>query len=491
MTSLRLPILSLLMIGLFAGPDSRAQHRPDQAITYRNFDFVRAVTSSMTYVYFATNGGIIRYDKMQQKWNLPLTGAEGMPRETINQIWVDRFDQTLVIGTDFSLYEYDDFFYRWYPISELPSLDSDCRHLRAPDVLLPEFDANYMGEGKFADFFGRTFVTTDIVDDGTGTLWIGTWGFGPATADASSYLMSLMPYGLLQERVDVILPDDSVLWIGGLVVDDFRTGLTAFNPESNRFFRVESGLFTGLPVEDIYSLESDSARLYVGTPSGLYLVEKKDWSVQGPVDFRHGLPEDFVLSLELIDDKLFVGTTGGLGLIDLVTDSIFHVRPETFLRHLIYDIKQVDQTIWIGSSAGAFRYSYESDRLQQFEDTDMVLARSVLNVEYHAGGIWFASDVGVVRLDLTNGATKSFHEPTGLHDHRAMAVNDRVVAVASDHGLSFIFWSKDKVRNRKITADDGLASDNVLALRFDGDYLWVGTDHGLTHFLWNNPFWID
>ncbi len=420
-----------------------------------------------------------------------LTGAAGYPSEEMNEIWVDQFDQTLVIETDFGLYQYEDFFNRWYPISELPVIDNDTRQLRAPDILVPEFDANYMGRGEFIDFYGRSFVVTAVLDDGTGDLWIGTWGLGPAMADAASGLMKLLPYGLVQRRVDVILADDSALWTGGAGDSDFRTGLTAYYPETNRFFRLESGVSLDLPVEDIFSLEVDSSRLYVGTPMGLYQIDKADWVAQGPIDFRRGLPEDFVLSLEKAGDRLFVGTTGGLAMIHPGTDSVFHVRPETFHQQYIYDLEQVANTIWIASSAGAFRYSYETDRLQQFEDPDIVLFGSVLDVEHYDDQVWFASDAGAVTLNLQTGETESFHEPTSLRDRRALAVNDRMVALAADIGLTIVFFHGDKSYRRRFTAADGLASDYVLSLALDGDYLWVGTDRGLTRFLWNNPNWVD
>ena len=74
---------------------------------------------------------------------------------------------------------------------------------------------------------------------------------------------------------------------------------------------------------------------------------------------------------------------------------------------------------------------------------------------------------------------------------RMVAVNDWIVALSSSRGLTFIFWTEEKIRLQRFLTDDGLASDMVLTLHFDGDYLWVGTDEGLTRFLWNNPAWLD
>ena len=481
----------LLAVGTLVGADCTAQHIPGEAVTYRNFDCVRAVTSSLKYAYYATTGGIIRYDKLQQLWDVPLTGAEETPPDLINRIWVDQFDQSLFISTESGLYEYDQFFDRWGPINELPAIDNDVQHIGTPDILLPEFPATYLGEGELVDYYGRRFATTDIVQDATGDMWIGTWGLGPAKGESSSRLMNLLPYGLLQKRVDIILPDDSVLWLGGEIWDDIRTGLTGFQSTKNHFLYIESGLTSEFPSVDVRCLETDSARLFVGTPAGLYIVNKNSGVARGPVDARRGLLDDFVVSLLRWGDSLFVGTAQGLSCMNLNTDSIGHIRLETLHQQVIYDLDRVDNTVWVASGAGAFRYTPETDRLQQFQDPGLVLFSSVLNIEHCGNLVWLASDGGVVRLDLTTGKSESFREASSWRDRRALAANDRLVALADDNGLHVIVLGRKKTRTYRLTTDDGLASSIVLSLLFDGDYLWIGTDNGLTRFLWNHQRWTD
>lgn len=491
MNTMRLFKLLLLVTCPLAVTDGLAQYLPGQAVTWRNYDYVRAVTSSVRYAYYVTSGGIIRYDKMQQNWDTPLTSEDDLPWDMVDRIWVDQFDQSLFAATESALYEYDEFFYRWNLINELPAIDNDIEHIAPPDALLPEFSANYLGNGELADHYGRRFSTTDIVLEPDGDMWIGTWGYGPARGDKSTLLMSLLPYGLLQERVDVILPDDTLLWLGGEIHGNFRTGVTALQPSENRFFYLESGLTSEFLATDVRCLEADSVHLFIGTPAGLFTVDKSTGVARGPLNSQRGLLDDFVVSLLRCGDSLFVGTAEGLSLISLRTDSIVHIRPETFHQRVIYDLERVDNTIWVASSAGAFRYTPETDRLQQFQDPELVLFSSVFNVERQDSLIWLASDAGVVSLDLTTGKSESFRETSNWRDRRPLAVNDQLVALASDNGLYMIVPEKKKERTFRLSANDGLASNEVLSLRFDGDYLWVGTDQGLTRFLWNNPRWVD
>ena len=484
-----LPFTACWLIVLVS--ESFAQHAPGQVETYRNFDYVRTVTVSNSSAYFGTTGGVIRYDRLRQLWSQPLTGADGTPPEPIQHLWVDRFDQNLYLGTELGLYEYDSLLDNWTPVFELPPLDNDIKHVRAPDVLMPQFNALYQGRGEFIDFYSRHFATTDIVEDASGDLWIGTWGYGPAHANASSGLMDLLPYGLLQNQVDVILPDDSVLWLAGPIRNDFRTGITGYYPLANRFSYMESGLNGDFPATDITCLAADSARLFVGTPHGFYRINKSDLSTRGPFDANQGLPDDSVVSLAVTGKSLYVGTVAGLSLIKLGTDSLFSIRPETFHGQIIYDMDVVGNTVWIASSAGAFRYTPETDRLQQFQDSDLVLFSAVLNVKHLDSSVWLAADAGVVKLNLVTGKWESFREPSSARDRRPLAVNQQLIALAVDRGVELIIPGPKKNRTVTLTTDDGLASDDVRSLYLSGDYLWVGTDNGLTRFMWNDPRWID
>ncbi len=484
-------LVSIALLVFLLPGSSSGQRLQGQAVTYANFSYVYSVTSSISHVYFATTDGIIRFNKLENRWEDPLTGADGALNEIAKRIRVSRFDERLYITTDISHYEYDILFDRWTPLFELPSIENDDRHVDAPQILLPEFNANYMGGGEFIDYQGRSFMISDIVDDNTGDLWIGTWGHGPAKADERSGLTQLLPYGLLQNRVNVLLPDDSVIWISGAVFNDFRTGLTAFNPEENSFYYVESGVNFSFPSLDVNCLEADEDNLYVGTPAGLYQVSRDSWITSGPIKRSNGLLDDFVLSLCAMDEGLYIGTAGGLSLINQSSDSIYHIQPKTFFNQIIYDLERVDSTVWIASGEGAFRYSPATGRLQEFQDPDLVLFSRVYEIERAGNKLWFSSDNGVVSLDLSTGDSKSFKDISRRTDSRAIAANDRIAAYASDRGLTVQFLDRKKPFSRVFTTEDGLASDNIYTLLMDGPYLWIGTDRGLTRFLWDNPSRVD
>ena len=46
-------------------------------------------------------------------------------------------------------------------------------------------------------------------------------------------------------------------------------------------------------------------------------------------------------------------------------------------------------------------------------------------------------------------------------------------------------------RWRHFGVRDGLVGSRVYDILLDGDYVWFGTNRGLTRFYWNNPYRAD
>ncbi|MCK4607238.1 MAG: hypothetical protein KAU35_08090 [candidate division Zixibacteria bacterium] len=462
-----------------------------QAVTWADFSRIKHVTSSADYAYFATTAGIIRYDKMQREWEEPLTGSPGVDNTDIGRIWVDLFDEKLFAETSLGLFQYDLFFDRWYEVSEVPSLDNNCVHIRAPAVMYPPIRHNYAADGRIIDPYGRYFFFTDVVDDRSGNLWMGTWGHGAATAGSSSHIVEFLPYGLIQNRVNAIMMLGEEIWVSGAAVDPGRTGISIMDPRTNSFRHIESGVDDDFPAVDINCLEGDDSTVYVGTPLGLLCLDSETGSVRRRLTTRSGLAEDNVLCIGRLGDSLLVGTENGLSLITGSGDSISVIRPHEFSNRIVYDVLTLDSTIWIATSAGAYRFRLPSGRLQQIQDPDFYLNGRVYDIEPFGDDLWFATEDAVVRVNTVLGDIEPFPTSDRTGDARALAVNEWIVAYSSNRGITIIYYT-DKNRNtREFTTDDGLASNYVYSLLMDGDYLWIGSDRGLTRFLWNNPDRVD
>ena len=472
-------------------PDAGAVRLKGQAVTWADFSYINHIASSINRVYFATTGGITRFNKIENCWELPLTGAAGFGNEQVKRIWVEQFDERLYVQTEFGFYEYDVLFDRWYPIDKLPQIETGCKHVATPEDLLPSDGIMFIDGDVVTDMSHRRFVISDILDDGSGNLWIGTWGNGAGQAGSSARLMQLLPYGLLQNRVNAIYRDDSLLWISGALGNSYHSGVSVFHPERNEFFYIESGVYSEFSASDVNCLEGDAKWIYIGTAEGLYVADRARREVVDYVGRNQGLADFNVLCLRKVGDSLFLGTARGLDLLDFTTDSIKHLYTNQFSNRLIYDLDLVDNHLWIASGVGAYRLSLETGKLQKFNDPHGVLFSRVYDVEHYGSRVWLASDGGVLSLDINTGATEPYADILRRVDSRALAVNDSIVAVASDVGMTIIFLGRTKSFSRDFTTEDGLASNYVYSLVLDGDYIWIGTDRGLTRFLWNNPERVD
>jgi len=483
----------LLLAGLvcLSGSHLFAQELAGQVVTFANFSYVNYIASSLTHTYFATTSGITRFSKIDNRWEEPLTGTIGIDHRNISRIWVDRFDEKLYVSTNRGYFELDHLFDRWFPIDALPDREYEGSHVRPPQIMYPPSGYVYAPESGLSDLFGRDFVFSDVLDDETGRLWIGTWGLGAFSASSSATVLEPLNFGLLQNRVDFILNDGGLLWLSGAVTEPGRTGITVIDIDSYTFDYFESGLTIDFSASDISCLEGNGDELYIGTNRGLLVMDPQNSQITRTISARHGLTDDRIISMEKTGDSLYVGTDDGLNLIRDDLSEVLQLWTNQFANRAIYDLLLVDSSLWIASSDGVYRISLPLGRLQRFQDPSLFLFGDVYDIELYDQQLWFISKDGLLQLDLETARTESFRSFAALPWRRTAAINDRLAVVAADRGITLIYYQEDPIRFREITTDDGLPSEYVYSLSIDGDYVWIGSDKGLSRFWWNNPNRLD
>lgn len=462
-----------------------------QSVTFADFWYIRDIATSINNVYFATTNGIIVFNKFTNAWDEPLTGKYGIDDHDIHNIRVDRFGGKIYAQTSIEFFEYDSLVQRWYSINSFPQMETEDRRVEPPKVMFSPPGFNYMNDGRLVDDFGRYYGFEEFVEDGSGQLWMGTWGRGAATAWASSGSIELLPYGLLQSRVNAIYYENGYLWVSGAVLNNARTGISIYDAVENSFEYIESGLMRDFPSVDINCITGNDTAIFAGTEVGVIIFDRESLSVLNRISRRHGLSHDNVISIAVRGDSIFVGTAEGLNMVTMAGDSVNVVGPVPLLDDIIFDLEIVDTTLWIASSSGAYRWYWTTDKLQQYQDPNLVIFSQCLAIERWKNYLWLGSNDGLVKLDLKTGETTPFRSVTSNRDYRALAVNDTIAVMTSSRGMTMLFHNNDSPFEREFTTDDGLASSNVFELVLDGDFVWIGTDLGLTRFWWNNPSRVD
>ncbi|MFH2048352.1 MAG: hypothetical protein ABIJ12_02810 [bacterium] len=462
-----------------------------QAVTYSEFNHINYIAVSNTYAYFATTRGIIRYNKAEKYWEDPLTGTDGVDQTDIKKIWVDDFDSRFYAQTSEGYFEYDIMLEKWYSISYVPEVINQSRHIKLPAVLYAPPLFNYDGYyGHLIDPFGRNFLFEDVVEDLQGNLWIGSWGYGAFSSNTSNYYLNPLPYGLIQDRVNAIYDDDGTLLISGAVLNDQRTGITLYNTNKDEFSFIESGIDNLFPSIDINCLAADEYSIYAGTTNGLFIIDKANKTINQQLTSSNGLAYDNIISLLVNNDTLFIGTEYGLSIL-YNSDSGMVAIKTSFPEVVIFDMEMVDNSLWLGTSLGAYRLKLKSGKIQKMRDDMAILFSDVIDIERYNQYLWFLSKKGLVKLNIENGEHESFPQVFMSSTANALAVNDTIAAIATENGLAIYFYANKKPFTREFTVDDGLPSNYTYSVMLDGDYLWLGSEMGLTRFYWNNPDRVD
>lgn len=460
-------------------------------VTYADFSHIRDIAVSMDNAYFATSEGVIKYNKSSNEWLKPLNGSPGIDYRNIYKIYVDQFDEKLYARTEMNAYEYDLLFKSWFYINEIPTINNPAREIAPSPIMYVPADYIFTGNGYIQDAQGIQYPINRMIDDGSGEKWMSIWGLGAAKTNSSD-IIEFLPYGLIQNRVNTIFFDDGTLIVGGDNIGTARTGITFFDYDNNTFSYKESGLTFEFPSDDIKCIEEDSDFYYIGTSGGLKILDKESLEVVKNISERNGLVDNRLLSLKKIKNKLYIGTLNGLQVYSEKTDSLKLVYSNQFQNQEIYDLELVDSTLWIASAVGAFQLHLGSHKLKKFKDPHKIAFSRIYNIEHKDDNLFIASSNGMVRLNLKTGKTTPYISDSHGANYRALAVNDSVAFLSTDFGFTMFYLDDEGYSNeREFTTSDGLPSQFVFDLLLDGDYLWIGSDRGLSRFLWNDPDRID
>ena len=465
----------------------RAEPRGDQIITYSNFRYVRHIAASLNYVYFVTSRGIIVFNKIENRWEEPLTGADNIDHTDIHKIWVDKFDEKLFIETGSFIYEYDFFLEKWFPQTEIDNFELDYKHIRLDELMHPPDGYIYSARETLVDSYGRKFYINDAIDDNSGEIWIAGWGLGPIRGSGISGYMELMPFGLLQNNVNTIYNDSGNLWIGGLLTDTYPEGITIFDPDELSFKQIEFSTDNFFPYNNINSIIRHNNYMAIGSSDGVFFYDLDEDMISHQYNSSEGLFNLEVLSLFSLGDSLFVGTKEGLSLLTGKGHSGQLVIPSQFLMLSIYDFEKIDDYLWIATSGGVYRLHLKTGNLQQFHDKESFIFNDIYQIERYKSNLFFAADNGILQLNLETAETKIIYTYSSKLISRSLAVNDEIVVTGADQGMTIVFYNENPVVSRTFTTNDGLPSDYIFRLDLDGDFIWIGTDAGLSKFWWSDP----
>ncbi len=262
-------------------------------------------------------------------------------------------------------------------------------------------------DGGLNSYDGRTFTkylasdsnpypVHEIFEDGSETLWIGTYGFGLVKLHPSpTQPIESAGDNVLNGYVTAIAEDaHGTVWVGT------DGGLFAFETNGGRV-RVR-----GLEgVGEIYALVVDtSGTIWVGTHRGLFAGHGK---VPDSVSFRQILLRPTRSLLLRRNGDLLAGTSGGGNDQDGFVCRITGETPDTILSYTTTKSlikaqslwEDNEGTLWVGTGYGL--YMIKEGRITHLQTANGLQNENIYDIMQDAEGtMWFGTENGVIKLTL-------------------------------------------------------------------------------------------
>ncbi len=547
--------LSLLMFGMLNAQEedqikgTNIHYEPGDWVSYSMTRFVRSLAMGREFVYFATTGGVTRYNYFSNRWDEPFTMSDGMADNYVITVaydmntdyfwcsthagvslyrttfrrWENYFKKELGLSRDEEVLSigFDDF-YVWLETNNgrfLKGSNQQAVFEKVPSSDVPVNKIKWFGrrvsnlgnlphlmmnDGYFFDTDGyirdhrlNNYDVTCYMRDRWSTIWVGSWGAGIGKADARIEILELIPFGLFKENVTAAKMDNEYnIWMGGFGYHGEESGITFWDSENNEWKYFQARFLNDLKSDQISSIVIDEPYVWFGTEFGVayFNRDKYEWRT---FDTGSGLRDNFVYDVETDGENVWIGTERGLSKLvkkDMREKDfrITDVVPQDIRSMAVYDVQLMNNLLWIGTEFGLYVY----DMLEEdggFENEPNGPQNKVIAaVEcYQDKEVWVGLQDGIEVFDMEKqewlGAPeKRFYESREIN---FLEADEFSVWAATNSGV--LRFDRERKRWIEFTTRDGLISNHVNCIILDGDYVWFGTDMGLTKFFWNDPYRID
>ena len=528
--------------------ETNREYQQGDWITYATTRFVRYISIGETFVYFATTGGITRLNKFSYVWDFPWTTSNGLPDNDIflvafdantgylwavtkegisylepaTQLWKNAFYDEMgminqyitsigfgndrkvyVITSDNLWFASDNVTANFQEVS--PPLSREFIQWHGAEEnrsqSLPNF---FLEDGRFfnayqqniRDINFRDWQITTWIEDDWNNLWLGTWGLGAAHGNLNTLRMDILNFGLWDDVVDDIEPDNGNYWIAGIQEHNDPTAITLWRGQQTKPRYFEPKLINGISSQEFTSIAADARTVWFGTRTGLIRHDKQK-NIWRTLTVADGIGNDRINKVVLDDRFLWVGTESGVAKIHLATVGTDSLRVEKlrFPSHRIvrvFDFAQQDDLLWMATEFGVYVHNKATGEGGYYDGLDEnIVWRPTFAISVWGEEVWFGNDWGIYAF---NAVTNEWLDPPAKAYETDAGINNILASrqaawVATNDGV--LKYDKSMQRWRRFTVYDGLADNRVYSIELDGDYIYFGTRRGLTRFYWNSPFRTD
>lgn len=293
-------------------------------------------------------------------------------------------------------------------------------HASPPNVFTPEalpFQKVWPYPGH-VNKLGETFVNA-ILEDRKGNVWMGTGGALTRIDPAGQLrIFDLAGNGASVEILSMVEDGDGTLWIGTI-----GTGLISFDPEtgSTQTFRYERGRRDWISSDVV-------TRVFLDRQQVLWLAT---WNGLNRLDTKTGVFKtyraDTSLNKELFsideDDRenLWIGSRVGLVKFSKTTEEFEEFRhdpsdPTTISNNTTNNVFRArDGRLWIATHNGLNMFDTATRKFTAYFEKDGLAGNAVSCTRQDAdGNLWISTNRGVSKMNPTTASFQNFTSADGL-----------------------------------------------------------------------------
>lgn len=361
-----------------------------------------------------------------------------------------------------------------------------------------------------ANSLGSNFIR-DVLRDHIGRLWIAMQAGGVALYQSENDNFQRFikdkddPFGLPNNNVWRLFQDNSnVLWFGTA-----GSGMVQIVPSTRKFEVLESIPYNKNSISDDFVWGfcfDEDGLLWIATLDGLnsYNVDTGQAEIFRPNPAAPGELRDNQLIAMASKDGTHVWVGNGNGQVWL-----FNIEDESFSPlsqpgfgqsfnsgRVWYLHVDKHQYLWIGTPSGTYRLSPEQQQQALAGTVDFTpivnhIVRTIYEDEF--GNYWLGTQNGGVvildeNLDRVQQLANDPMDEKSLSHNTVRSINVDAsgdIWIGTHSGLNKMIRPKNQyIRNKfqHYYQADGLANDTVYSILSERNFLWLGTNHGLSKF---------
>ena len=439
-----------------------------QSTQKRSMTFIRWTYVDTDAVWFTTDYGVLRYDKMADTWQ-HFTSEDGLSTDDVGKIAVSEQSVWVIPMIGLELNHYSKATGTWEMVEEEG-------HREIETIKSLEVDGPNVW---FASGRGLTRYN-EITRE---------WkNFGPRD-------------GLAGRGAEWITVDDDFIWVARSEWDrGSNRPLSRYDKKTQKWTTFSTNdVLAAKTIRRIISTENDVWILYrPWDDSGVTRYDRrtKEWTT-----IRSGRG---TLELAADDDYLWLAAPNeGLRRFHFASGTWATFKDIKGLLHNHvgeYGLAVDEDYVWVGTLRGLSRYDKQKESWTPLTALPTLAGRTIRTVDTDERFVWVGTEEGMSRYDKGLGTWKNYRqeggseniETHGGHWHRhgrkkRDCLSDNVVSsIVTDEQYVWVGTRDGANRFDKIALQwdqykthHGLPANNVTSVSSDGDSIWVGTNSGI------------